>query len=244
MDEAGIIRDRLGHARARLSAFTCVWTWRSRQTTDRVGGLFVWMLSIGRARQPGPVCWKGSLVCWVCKCWELAYLRWLGNKFPRSVPGCCWAQVNSHQAGCFLFSVWAPACHDHMSGGNGGVGVVVPSFDALLGGPWVMGVQSSECYPPHWEGWLIYLFVAHGYKGAQEDVEKLPHWQAVTGRACWGPCGVWGGSRCFLLIWILTQCYPSSAAGRALAHSLGSVNFKWFFYMLPEDTRILEITSV
>ena len=121
MDEAGIIRDRLGHARARLSAFTCVWTWRSRQTRDRVGGLFVWMLSIGRARHPGPVCWKGSLVCWVCKCWELAYLRWLGNKFPRSVPGCCWAQVNSHQAGCFLFSVWAPACHDHMSGGNGGV---------------------------------------------------------------------------------------------------------------------------
>ena len=34
MEAAGILRDRLGHARARLSVFIQVWTWSSSQTTN------------------------------------------------------------------------------------------------------------------------------------------------------------------------------------------------------------------
>ena len=35
MEEAGTIRDGLGHARARLSVFIRVWTWSSSQTTNQ-----------------------------------------------------------------------------------------------------------------------------------------------------------------------------------------------------------------
>ena len=154
-------------------------------------GLLVWMLSIGRARHPGP----GTSLYpagfsieflnvggWLSR-GDLALessAHFLAIAEHRLVPARARA-VTTQLRQARRSSVWAPSCQDVTPGGHAGVGVV-SLHGAPLSLPTLFDPSFKEFFRigramrvilPLGNGGVVHLFVIYGYQGAENDPEKL-----------------------------------------------------------------------
>ena len=154
-------------------------------------GLLVWMLSIGRARHPGPGTssyppgfsieflnvggWlsRGDLVL-------ESSAHFLAIAEHRLVPARARA-VTTQLRQARRSSVWAPCCQDVTPGGHAGVGVI-SLHGAPLSLPTLLYPSFKEFFRigramrvilPFGNGGVVHLFVIYGYQGAESDPEKL-----------------------------------------------------------------------
>ena len=78
-------------------------------------------------------------------------------------------------------SVWSSACQDQVAGGHAGVGVVSLGGAPLSPLSFVTPQLQEFCRLgralrttlPTGKGGVVYLFVVHGYQGAEEDADQL-----------------------------------------------------------------------
>ena len=152
--------------------------------------LFIWMLSIGRARHPGP----GTSSCpsgfsieflnvggWLSR-GDLALessAHFLAVAEHRLVPGRA-RTVTTQLRQARRSSVWAPSCQDVTPGGHAGVGVI-SLHGAPLSLPTLLDSSFKEFFRigramrvilPLGNGGVVHLFVIYGYQGAENDPEK------------------------------------------------------------------------
>ena len=149
------------------------------------------MLSIGRARHPGP----GTSSCplgfsveflnvggWLSR-GDLALessAHFLAIAEHRLVPARARA-VTTQLRQARLSSVWAPSCQDVTPGGHAGVGVI-----SLHGAPLSLPTLLDSSFKEFFRigrdmrviltlgnGGVVHLFVIYGYQGAENDPEKL-----------------------------------------------------------------------
>ena len=154
-------------------------------------GLLVWMLSIGRARHPGPGTFSYppgfsieflNVGGWLSR-GDLA-LESTAHFLPiaehRLVPARARA-VTTQLRQARRSSVWAPSCQDVTPGGHAGVGVI-----SLHGAPLSLATLLDSSFKeffriaramrvilPLGNGGVVHLFVIYGYQGAENDPEKL-----------------------------------------------------------------------
>ena len=148
------------------------------------------MLSIGRARHPGPGTSSYpsgfSIEFLNVGGWlsggDLALessVRFLAIAEHRLVPARARA-VTTQLRQARRFSVWAPSCQDVTLGGHAGVGVI--SLHGALSLPTLFDPSFKEFFRigramrvvfPLGNGGIVHLFVIYGYQGAESDPEKL-----------------------------------------------------------------------
>ena len=154
-------------------------------------GLLVWMLSIGRARHPGPDTSSYppgfsieflNVGCWLSGS-DLALessAHFLAVAEHRLVPARARA-VTTQLRQARRSSVWAPSCQDVTPGGHAGVGVI-SLHGAPLSLPTLVDPSFKEFFRigramrvilPLGNGGVVHLFVIYGYQGAESDPEKL-----------------------------------------------------------------------
>ena len=154
-------------------------------------GFFLWMLSIGRARHPGP-CTSSYPVGfsieflnvggWLSR-GDLALesnAHLLAIAEHRLVPARA-RTVTTQLRQARRSSVWAPSCQDVTPGGHAGVGVIslhgasfsLPTlFDPSFKEFFRIG-RAMRVVLPLGNGCVVHLFVVYGYQGAESDPEKL-----------------------------------------------------------------------
>ena len=154
-------------------------------------GLLVWMLSIGRARHPGPGTSSYppgfsieflNVGGWLSR-GDLALessAHFLAVAEHRLVPARARA-VTTQLRQARRSSVWAPSCQDVTPGGHAGVGVI-SLHGAPLSLPTLVDPSFKEFFRigramrvilPLGNGGVVHLFVIYGYQGAESDPEKL-----------------------------------------------------------------------
>ena len=144
------------------------------------------MLSIGRARHPGPCtsyCPSGFSIeflnvgGWLSR-GDLALeskAHFLAVAEHRLIPARA-RNVTTQLRKVRRSSVWAPSCQDVTPGGHAGVGVIslhgatlsLPSFKEFFR----IG-RAMRVVLPLGNGGVVHLFVIYGYQGAESDPEKL-----------------------------------------------------------------------
>ena len=154
-------------------------------------GLLLWMLSIGRARHPGPgtssyppgFCIEFLTVGGWLSRGDLALessAHFLAIAEHRLVPARARA-VTTQLRQARRSSVWAPSCQDVTPGGHAGVGVI-SLHGAPLSLPTLLDPSFKEFFRvgramrvilPLGDGGVVHLFVIYGYQGAENDPEKL-----------------------------------------------------------------------
>ena len=154
-------------------------------------GLILWMLSIGRARHPGP-CTSSypsgfsieflNVGGWLSR-GDLALestAHFLAIAEHRLVPARA-RTVTTQLRQARRSSVWAPSCQDVTPGGHAGVGVI-SLHGAPLSLPTLFDPSFKEFFRigramrvvlPLGNGGVVHLFVIYGYQGAENDPEKL-----------------------------------------------------------------------
>ena len=154
-------------------------------------GLILWMLSIGRARHPGPCIPSNpsgfgieffNVGGWLSR-GDLALefeAHFLAVAEHRLVPTRA-RHVTTQLRRARRSSVWAPSCQDVTPGGHAGVGVIslhgaplsLPTlFDPSFKEFFRMG-RAMRVVLPLGNGCIAHLFVIYGYQGAESDPEKL-----------------------------------------------------------------------
>ena len=149
------------------------------------------MLSIGRARHPGPGTSSYppgfsieflNVGGWLSR-GDLALessAHFLAIAEHRLVPARARA-VTTQLRQARRSSVWAPSCQDVTPGGHSGVGVV-SLHGASLSLPTLLDPSFKEFFRigramrvilPLGDGGVVHLFVIYGYQGAENDPEKL-----------------------------------------------------------------------
>ena len=156
-----------------------------------VWGLILWMLSIGRARHPGP-CTSSypsgfsieflNVGGWLSR-GDLALeskAHFLAVAEHRLVPARA-RNVITQLRKARRSSVWAPSCQDVTPGGHAGGGVIslhgahisLPTlFDPSFKEFFRIG-RAMRVILPLGNGGVVHLFVIYGYQGAGNDPEKL-----------------------------------------------------------------------
>ena len=153
--------------------------------------LILWMLSIGRARHPGPCIPSNpsgfsieflNVGGWLSR-GDLALeskAHFLAVAEHRLVPARA-RNVTTQLHRAPRSSVWAPSCQDVTPGGHAGVGVIslygaslsLPTFfDPSFKEFFLMG-RAMRVVLPLGNGGIAHLFVVYGYQGAESDLEKL-----------------------------------------------------------------------
>ena len=154
-------------------------------------GLILWMLSIGRARHPGP-CTSSypsgfsieflNVGGWLSR-GDLALesnAHFLAIAEHRLVPARA-RTVTTQLSQARRSSVWAPSCQDVTPGGHAGFGVIslhgaplsLPTlFDPYFKEFFRIG-RAMRVVLPLGNGGVVHLFVVYGYQGADNDPEKL-----------------------------------------------------------------------
>ena len=151
-------------------------------------GLLVWMLSIGRARHPGPGTSSYpprfsieflNVGGWLSR-GDLAlessahFLAVAGHRFVPARARTVTTQLRQARRS----SVWAPSCQDVTPGGHAGVGVI--SLHGAL--PTLVDPSFKEFFRigramrvilPLGNGGVVHLYVIYGHQGAENDPEKL-----------------------------------------------------------------------
>ena len=171
-----------------LSDFFCpIPFWFLRGLCGFFWGLLVWMLSIGRARHPGPGTSSYppgfsieflNVGGWLSR-GDLALessAHFLAVAEHRLVPARARTVTTQLRS-----SVWAPSCQDVTPGGHAGVGVISlhgasPSLPTLLGSSFKEFFRIGRAMRvilPLGDGGVVHLFVIYGYQGAENDPEKL-----------------------------------------------------------------------
>ena len=152
---------------------------------------YLWMLSIGRARHPGP-CTPYypsgfsieflNVGGWLSR-GDLALeskAHFLPVAEHRLVPARA-RNVTTQLLEVRRSSVWAPSCQDVAPGGHAGVGVI-SLYGAPLSLPTFFDPSFKEFFRigralrvvlPLGNGGIVHLFVIYGYQGAESDPEKL-----------------------------------------------------------------------
>ena len=154
-------------------------------------GLLIWMLSIGRARNPGPGTSSYppgfsieflNVGGWLSR-GDLALessAHFLAVAEHRLVPARARNVTTQLRQAC-LSSVGAPSCQDVTPGGHAGVGVI-SLHGAPLSLPTILDSSFKEFFRigramrvvlPLGNGGVVHLFVVYGYQGADNDPEKL-----------------------------------------------------------------------
>ena len=154
-------------------------------------GLLVWMLSIGRARHPGPGTSSYpsgfsieflNVGGWLSR-GDLALessAHFLAIAEHRLVPARA-RTVTTQLRQARRSSVWAPSCQDVTPGGHAGVGVI-SLHGAPLSLPTLLDSSFKEFFRigramrvvlPLGNGGVVHLFVVYGDQGADNDLEKL-----------------------------------------------------------------------
>ena len=162
-----------------------------KRTLRYFWGLILWMLSIGRARQPGPCISSGppgfsieflNVGGWLSR-GDLALeskAHFLAVAEHRLVPARA-RNVTTQLRKTRRSSVWAPSCQDVTPGGHAGVGVI-SLYGASLSLPTFFYPSFKEFFRlgramrvvlPLGNGGIAHLFVIYGYPGAENDPEKL-----------------------------------------------------------------------
>ena len=149
------------------------------------------MLSIGRARHPGP----GTSSCPPGFCIEFLNVGgWLSGGDLALESSAHFLAVAEHRLvparartvatqlrQARRSSVWAPSCQDVTPGGHAGVGVI-SLYGAPLCLPTLFDSSFKEFFRigramrvilPIGDGGVVHLFVIYGYQGAENDPEKL-----------------------------------------------------------------------
>ena len=163
----------------------------SKRSLRLFWGLLVWMLSIGRARHPGPGTSSYppgfsieflNVGGWLSR-GDLALessAHFLAIAEHRLVPARARA-VTTQLRQARRSSVWAPSCQDVTPGGHAGVGVI-SLHGAPLSLPTLLDSSFQEFFRigramrvvlPLGNGGIVHLFVVYGYQGADNDPEKL-----------------------------------------------------------------------
>ena len=186
----------LMHSKTRYSPVVdfggrCVFS-ACKRTLRYFWGLIIWMLSIGRARHPGPCIPSGppgfsteflNVGGWLFR-GDLALeskAHFLAVAEHRLVPARS-RNVTTQLRKAHRSSVWAPSCQDVTPGGHAGVGVISlhgaplslptlcdPSFKEFF---FRLG-RSMRVVLPLGNGGIAHLFIIYGYQGAESDPEKL-----------------------------------------------------------------------
>ena len=163
----------------------------SKRSLRLFWGLLVWMLSIGRARHPGPGTSSYppgfsieflNVGGWLSR-GDLALessAHFLAIAEHRLVPARARA-VTTQLRQARRSSVWAPSCQDVTPGGHAGVGVI-----SLHGAPLSLPTLLDSSFKEFFrigramrvilllgDGGVVHLFVIYGYQGAENDPEKL-----------------------------------------------------------------------
>ena len=138
------------------------------------------MLSIGRARHPGPC---NSYHPSVFSVEFLDVGGWLSRgdlALESKIPARA-RTVTTQLRQARRSSVWAPSCQDVTPGGHAGVGVInlhgtplsLPTlFDPSFKEFFRIG-RAMRVILPLGNGGVVHLFVIYGYQGAENDPEKL-----------------------------------------------------------------------
>ena len=168
-----MVRPGIPHCRISLALYFPVF----KKSLRFFWGLILWMLSIGRARHPGPCTPyypSGFSVeflnvgGWLSR-GDLALeskAHFLAVAEHRLIPARA-RSVSTQLRQARRSSVWAPSCQDVTPGGHAGVGVI-----SLHGAPLSLG-RAMRVVLPLGNGGIVHLFVIYGYQGAESDREKL-----------------------------------------------------------------------